>query len=188
MLPTKIYTITLAANASQRLLVSGQFFKIMAATGGVSITSTFGTLDSLIFGQGLENTPFDYLLLTDTSGVPNTVKILIGDQNFIDGLTGNMAILSNKVPQSSAFVNAQATVTNASAQLVAANTARQYLLIQNNSATGNIYVNFGAASTTANGVRISPGAAWELALCVSTQQIFAIGDIASNPNVLVTQG
>jgi hypothetical protein len=188
MLPTKIYTVTIAANNSLRLLVQGEFFKIMAATGGVNVTADFGTLEGLIFGQGLENTPFTYLLLTDVSGASNTIKILVGDQNFVDGLTGNMGILSNKVAQSSSFVNVNATVTNASAQLLAANTNRQYLIIQNNDPSGNIYVNFGNAATAANGIKIAAGGAYELVGVISTQQIFAIGDIASNANVVTVQG
>lgn len=187
MLPTKIYTIVIPSGESQRLLVQGQYFKILAATGTVSVSSDFGKLEDLIYGQGLESTPFPYLLLTNTSGASNTIRILIGDENFIDGLTGNMAITANKLPQSGSFVNVLKTVTNASAQALAANTARQYLLIQNKDNAGTVYLNFGAAATVANGIRIPPGANYELNGVVSTQAIFMIGDIANNVNVLTVE-
>lgn len=188
MLPTKIYTFTIASGNAQRMLIAGQYFKILSATGAVSVSSDFGKLDSLISGQGLENTAFPYLLFENVSGASNTIRVLIGDQNFIDGFTGNMSITDNKVAQSGSFANVQSTVTNASTQLVAANGARQYLLIQNKDNAGSIYINFGSAATVANGVRVIPGGALELDAIVSTQAIFAISDIASNANVVTVQG
>lgn len=188
MLPTKIYTLTIAANQSQNLLVNGQFFKLLSVTGAVTIESSFGKLEGLISGQGLENTPFNTLLLTDASGASNTIKILIGDENFIDGFTGNIAITANKVAQSSSYTNTARTVTNASAQMIAANAARQYLLIQNKDGGGNIFINFGSAATLANGIRIVPGGNFESNEVTSTQAIFAIGDQASNANILTVEG
>lgn len=188
MIQTKIYTRILAAGASDRLLVTGNYFKILAATGAVDITGSFGKLEGLIYGQGLESTPFDFILITNVSGASNTVKIIIGDENFIDGLTGNIGISSNKVAQSSSFANVNATVTNVNASLVAANLTRQYLLIQNKDASGSIYINFGSAATVSNGVLIAPGGAFELSGVVSTQQIFAIGSIGSNANIVTVEG
>ena len=188
MLPTKKYTITIPANGSYRLLVEGMFFKITACTGAVNVISDFGRLEAIQFGQGLEKTAFSYLLINDASGASNTVTVLVGDQNFIDAQTGNFAVTANKAPQSSSFVNVNATVTTASAQLLAANAARQYLLIQNKDPSGILYITFGAAATVANGLQISPGGAFELAGTVSTQLINAIGSIASNANVVTVEG
>lgn len=188
MLPSKKYPITLGANGTQRLLVSGNYFKILAATGAVDVRSDFGRMDSLIFGQGLEKTPFSYLEFRDASGAANNLTIFIGDENFIDGQTGNFAVTATVPVRSASFVNANPTVTTASAQLIAANVNRAYLLIQNKDASGQIYINFGFAATVANGVQISPGGAYELSGNVSTQQIFAIGSIASNANVVTVEG
>jgi glutamate 5-kinase len=85
-------------------------------------------------------------------------------------------------------VNVNATVTNVSAQLLAANVNRAYLIIQNKDSAGTIYVNFGAAATVANGIAIAPGGAYELNGTCSTQQIFAIGSIGSNANVVTVEG
>lgn len=194
MLPTQIYSIVIPASGSHRLLVSGQYFKILAASGPVKVQSDFGTLDGIAAGQGLEKTPFDFLFFTDKSGAPNTVQVLVGDENFIDGMTGSVVvtaatIATNVAPKSAAFVNAQKTVTNASAQLLAANAARQYLMIQNKDAAGSIYIGFGAtAATVANGVLIGPGGAYELPGAISTQEIQAIGSIASNANIVAVEG
>lgn len=188
MLPTNTYTIALTANGSFRMLVAGRFFKIMSATGTVSVQSDFGKLADLTAGQGMEATDFQYLLLTDTSGATNTVKVLVADENFIDGLRGGIDITTAKVPISAAFANVAATVTNASASLIAANAARQYLLIQNKDLTGNIYINFGSAATVANGIKIAAGSSYEMNSTQSSGAVFAIGDIASNANIVTVQG
>lgn len=84
--------------------------------------------------------------------------------------------------------NTAKTITNASAELVASNTNRQYLLIQNKSASGAIYINFGATATLANGIRLNPGDSYEMSDVISIQAINAIGSIASNPDVVVVEG
>ncbi len=88
-------------------------------------------------------------------------------------------------PINRSFVNAQVTVTNTSAQILAADANRQYLLIQNNDPVGNIFISFGAAATLTTGVMIRPGGFYELNNVCDVQAIFAIGDIASNTNVIV---
>jgi len=188
MLPTKIYKIIITANQTYALQVKGQYFKIISSTGKVSVQSEFGKLDDLMTGQGLERTPFEYLILQDTSGAVNAIQILIGDENFIDAFTGNMNIIANIAPQSGSFSNLQKTVTSASTQILAANSAREYLLIQNNDAAGIIYVSFGVAATALNGVKVSPGGSYELPGTISTQAIFAIGSIASNANIVTVEG
>jgi hypothetical protein len=186
MLPTKIYTFTITANGVYRLQVQGQYFKILTSTALIKVEADFGTLDGIGSGQGLENTPFSYLVISDKSGATNTVSLLIGDKNFVDAAAGNVTIVNNAPTKSATFVNTPATVTNVSASMMAANTNRKYLLIQNNDASGVIYINFGAASTIANGIKIEAGGAFEPA-AISTQEIFAIGSIASNSNVLLVE-
>ncbi len=91
--------------------------------------------------------------------------------------------------ESGAFVQVQATITNASSVIRAANNNRQFLLIQNRSATGTIYINLsGATATTANGVRITAGGVLLLDQFMPNNQITAIGDIASNPDIIITEG
>lgn len=188
MKTSSIYTFDITANGVYRLPVAGTLFKLLLSTGAVNVRSDNIDLKSLITGQGMMNTPFNYLTFTDVSGASNTLRIVVADSEFIDGMTGSMTITANKNTVSAAFANTAATVTNASAQLLAASTTRQYLMIQNKDASGNIYVNFGAAATVANGIKIPPGGNYELNNIVSTQAIFAIGDIASNANVLTVVG
>lgn len=185
MLPTKIYSITIGASQSHRLLVQGEYFKLMSVTGPVTVQSDFGRLDSLTTGQGLEKTPFSYLLLTDTSGGSNTVQILVGDENFIDAVTGSVSIAG----RNGTLTQSQRTVTNVNATLLVAKADRKYLLIQNNDATGIIYVTVdGTAATTAKGIRILPNESFEMDSFCSVGIIGAIGSIASNANVVTVEG
>lgn len=189
MKPSSFYIFTIPAFSVYQLQVIGDYFKIIEASGAVNIKAEWGELKGLIAGQGLEATPFNRLEITDASGTSNTVRIYVGDEKFIDGLAGTVSVSSSTVPRSGSFANLNKTVTNASAQLLAANAARQYLLIQNKDTAGNLYVGFGAgAATVANGVRIIPGGALELVGVCTTQAIQCIGDIANNPNVVTVEG
>lgn len=102
--------------------------------------------------------------------------------------TVNGSIALEASPRTSALVHATKTVTTASAQVLAASANRKYLLVQNKSGTGTVWLVFGAAATQAAGIKLGPGGNYEMASVVSTQALFAIGDIASNADVLVVEG
>lgn len=88
-----------------------------------------------------------------------------------------------------AFTQAQKAVTNASGQLLAAKATRRYLLVQNNDATGVIYLTVdGGAATTGKGIKIEPGGSYECAGFAPSGAIFAIGSVANNPNVVTVEG
>lgn len=189
MKPTDIYTLTLPASGAHVLRVAGEYFKVLAATGVLSVRSTWGRLSGLVAGQGLENTPFEYLELINGTASPNTIKVLIGDRNFIDGISGVLTVSDTVPARTAAFLSASKTVTNVSAQLLPANVNREYLLIQNNNPSASVFINFGAAASLTGCVKIIPGGAFELGSgVVTTQEISAIGDVASNANVVTVEG
>lgn len=197
MKPTKKYTFTIGALGVYRLQVSGDYFKILAADGAVKVNSNdWGELRGLTVGQGLENANFSDLFFTDESGASNTVTVYVGDRNFIDGVTGDVRITNQptvdvgNMPASNGTFNQSAgTATTASAQFRAANANRRYLMVQNKSATGTIWVNLtGVAATQANGIKLIPGGSLELQGYVPTDAVMIIGDIASNPDVLIVEG
>ncbi|MDN3921507.1 hypothetical protein [Roseateles violae] len=128
--------------------------------------------------------------VTPVAGAVGSVRIGVGKVSVsrvsLSGQVGT-TMVANKLPTSAAFANTAKTVTNASAQLLAASGTRAYLLIQNKDSTGSIWINFGAAATQANGIRIGPGGNYEPAV-VPTGAIYAIGDLANNANVLTVEG
>lgn len=184
-----IYTDTLSSGQVFPRQFIGAYFKIISATGPVDIKANGVNLKGLTAGQGFEKIPFDRLEITDASGASNTIKYIIATEGFLDGLTGAMQITQIVPVQSGSFANTAKTVTNASAQLIAGNTSRKYLLIQNKDSSGSIYLNWGAGVATAgNGILIGPGGALEMSEAQSTLALQAIGSIASNANILVVEG
>lgn len=117
-----------------------------------------------------------------STGKWDRLKVDTADNLFVNVANNTTPALTLTVPGS-----ANITVTNASQQFAAANTSRQYIIIQNNDTTGIVYVGFGGAVTAANGLKIAPGGNYE-PLKVSGQTINMIGSIASNANVIMLLG
>ncbi len=132
--------------------------------------STSGNLPGVgyLYAYNLTGDNWDRVRISDTGRV------------LVDG--------SGAAASNTPYTNTGVTVTNASQQFLAANASRKYLLIQNKDATGTIYVNFGAAATVANGVRLTPGAVYEMTGMPPNNSINIIGDIASNANVVLVEG
>jgi hypothetical protein len=185
--PTAIYPLALGANQAIRLLVAGEFFKILAATGSVTVVAEWGRLAGLNAGQGLEDSPFSYLTITDASGAPNNVSVLVGDRRFVDGMSGNVAVTATKRATTPQLAPTNPALGLASSIALAANLNRQALVIQNRDTVANCYVRCdGANATIATGFLIPPGGVWEPDT-IPTAAITFIGDAAS-ANILVLEG
>ena len=193
------YQQTFASATTWELNVSGSYFATLECTQAVNVRFySGGTLLDLgeIKGlaAGLEVTmgiggsaAFDRVQVDVQAG--DTVKIGIGNgQARYNRGAATVTVAQGKAPQA-AFANTAKTITSASAQLVAANSARQYLMLQNKDTSGFVWINHGAgAATQANGVRIPPGGFVEYDSTIPTGAIQAIGDIASNANIVVVEG
>lgn len=187
------YPFTLAPNGVAIIPCMGTRFNVLTATGAINVDlDVGGRLAGIVAGQGYKGREFTGLTLTDVSGGANSGFIQVSDDDFVNNVFSAQAtITSNVVPKSSAYTSVQATVTNASATLLAANANRQALIIQNNDLTGDIVINLaGAAATLVNGIKIGPGNSISGAdlLTMPTGIITAIGSIASNANVVVVEG
>lgn len=195
------FSQTFAAAQTWVLNVPGKYFTTLSCTSPVNVRFYRGG-KQLDLGQisgllaGLEVTlgdlsdglaAFDRVEIDVTAA--DTVQVGIGNgQARYNRANASVTVTQNKVAQSGAFANTQRTVTNAAAQLLAASTTRQYMLIQNKDATGNLWINFGGTATTANGIKIGPGGVYELVGIATTQAISAIGDLASNANIVTVEG
>lgn len=193
------YTQTFAAAATWEMNVPGSYFTTLNCEKTVNVRFYKGgqALDlgevkglfaglEVVLGTAGGPAAFDRVAIDVQAG--DTVTIGIGNGQARYNRAATLAqITSNKVPQVGAASVAQKTVTSASGSLLAANPGRQYLLIQNQHATASIYLKFGAAATTA-GIKIPPGGNYEPSPAVPTQEIFAIGDTASNTTITVVEG
>lgn len=79
------------------------------------------------------------------------------------------------------------TVTTASVLLLPQDYDRKFLFIQNNDTLGVVWLSFGVAAAVGQGMRLAAGGGGILLdIGVPTSDIYAIGTIASNPNITIT--
>lgn len=182
---------TLSAGVGVEFEEVGTFFRLLAAAQS-DLTVIFYNAGREVFraenigaGYSEYGFNFDRVRMTSTIGGAFTFVVRAGSQVAYDAPpTGNVTVINTP----GAFTNTAKTVTNVSATLVAANVTRRYLLIQNNDATGILYVRVdGIAAATATGVKIMPGGSFELSVYCPSGAITAIGSIASNANVVVVE-
>ena len=197
----RLITLKVASGGKENITVKGDYVRIRSATtSGAAITladQDSGDFVELSVGDDCEFVPFKNLIVSHDQGTEQTIKIIVsqGKRAGASQVSGAVTIsgtpnvnVTGLVPSRATGGNASATVTNASAQLVAASSTRNYLLVQNKSATGTIYLCYNGSATVANGIRLKPGESYELNCNVLTAAINAIGDIASNPAVVVVTG
>jgi hypothetical protein len=188
---------TFASAKTWELNVAGSYFSTLECTQTVSVRFYLGgkQLDlgeikglaaglEVAFGVGVNS--FDRVQIDVQAG--DTVKVGIGNGQARYNRGAATVTVAQNTQTRAAFANTAAAVTTASAQLSAANAGRQYLLIQNKDTAGSVWINFGAAATQANGVKIGPGGAWESGSVTPSNAVFAIGDLANNANVVVVEG
>jgi hypothetical protein len=98
MTPAKIYPFSIPAGGSFPLLVLGDYCKILTSSGPLSIQGdTFGTLGPILAGQGVEDSPFNRLVLVDNSGGVNNGTLLIADKKFIDDrISGDVSVIDGE--------------------------------------------------------------------------------------------
>lgn len=100
----------------------------------------------------------------------------------------NVSVTGSAAPVTSiALASTAPTVTNSSTTILAANTARKSVLIQNNHATAIVYLNFATTATTAD-LQIGPGQSIYLSGIIPTTAVRGIGSVASNTAVVVMEG
>lgn len=185
-------TLTLSAGVPVRFEMQGDFFRLMAATLPLTVNyyrrGARVAEAALVSGGYAEKfgEAFDSFDMTSVSGQTIQFVSRLGNEVRYDTPPNGNVTVTNV---NGAFANSQETVTNASTTIIAANALRRYLLIQNNDASGDVYLRLdGGVATTATGIKLKPGESLELQGFVPTGGITAIGSIASNANVVGVEG
>lgn len=187
-----LQSITIAGGASVEFTEAADFFRLLSAAYAVDVKFYREGREVAdapgVTGGYAERFPVPFDRVRISSATTQTIQFVerLGSEVFFDNANGYVTIQNVNGP----WTQAQKTVTNASAELVAANASRRYLLVQNKSSSGILYLNFsGAAATAANGLKILPGGSYETAGGFAPSgSITAIGDIASNADVVVVEG
>ncbi|MBN8506130.1 MAG: hypothetical protein J0L58_16825 [Burkholderiales bacterium] len=187
MSATKTYSFSVPSGGSYILNAVGNFFRIESCSNNLTVKADGVDLQGLNAGDGLRGVQFSRLQFTDEGGSANAVVVVVSSGEPLSAPITNTSIFSTVPNRPVGWAPVAATVTTAAATALSANSTRRYLLIQNRSATGRVYFRFNAAATVALGVLIMPGGFAEFDSAVPTGSLSLIGDIASNPDVLVVE-
>lgn len=189
-----IFTLVLEANESREVAVTGEYFELRNAPSALALVELMDRTGGIIAKlDAPEQSDYVRPGLFETVRITNgataqTIKYFYGtgdagSRRFSGNVTGTVSIANGATTQA-AF-----NVTNASTNMLAAKDNRRYLMVQNNDATGVIFINLaGGIAAAATGIKIIGGAAIEIQGFVPNGVITAIGSIASNPNVTVVEG
>lgn len=199
------YKIKIAPGSAYELSAVGDYVRIKSASVAITVEAPEQN-ESAEMEQGDDATlsAFSRLRLSHADAAEQSVTVYIGKGTragsskvggAISVVGGSISVVGGSISVSNipanggAFANTGKTVINASAQLLAANASRRFLLIQNKDPGGNIWVTLdGSAATEGNGVKIVPGGSLILDSYAPTGAIYAIGDIASNANIVTVEG
>lgn len=129
---TTLYDFTLTANGSQQIQADANFYKILTASGDVSITRDGGsTVKPMRAGRGERNVKFLTLTIRDLSGAPNSGTILVGDSDFIDDTIVLSSAINVRVESPSSFFNNNAAlVANTAIEVFAAGSNSNGAIVQ----------------------------------------------------------
>lgn len=174
----------------------GDFFRILTDSASTTFDVEFYSAGKEIvdaasvkagYSERFIGGGFDRIKIRAT--VNSTVQFVIRLGNIVGyDIAPTGSVLVNGITNKATFTHSISNVANVATLIKAAMEGRKYLLIQNRDDVGNIWVKLdGFFSSMSFGVKVGPGESLELADACPSVSIYAIGDIASNPNVLVVE-
>lgn len=188
------FKIKIPVGADYELSAVGDYVRLKAASVAVTVRAPDNN-ETVELEQGDDAvlSAFSRLRLSHADAAEQIVTVYVGKGTRAGSSKVGGAVAVSNFPASVAvngpMVNAAKAVTNASAQVLAANAARRFLMVQNKDAAGSVWVTLdGSAATTGNGIKIAPGSSLILDVYTPVAAIMAIGDIASNANIVVVEG
>lgn len=123
-----------------------------------------------------------YSVPTDASGLE-----LKGQRSSANSVP--VVLSSDQAPfRYSIATNTRPPVTNTSSVIVAANANRRFIRITNNTTVNTLWIKFGAAAITGEGLKLSPGVTYESEAVVFTGDIHAIHSDIGTINIDVEEG
>ena len=152
------YDFTIAENSEDRRNVLGNFIKVTNASVVLRVRAEDEegkSLADLLLSQGgeVKDLPsyFHTVRVENTTGNPTTATLVIGVGSVGDNqLTGEVSIGQGQTLNQNAD-----TVTTTPAEIVAADTTRRSVAIQNLDTSNPVYIG-DSGVTTANGFKIAP--------------------------------
>lgn len=153
-------TIKVAAGTSENLAERGDYVRIKTASVAVRIQTEDRSVDATIEqGDALNLKQFNALRVSHSDAADQTITLLIGNGTSSDSARVGGSVDVNSLPSRAvAVTSSNVFPVGASEQLFAANTARKFLSITNNS-TADAFINIaGAAAAAGQGIKLTGGA------------------------------
>lgn len=186
-------TFSIAGGNALVLPISGNSFYIdqdLSVAGNAYVhfqdTNLQASSVPLYVGAGfIAKVPFTQLLIENkTAQAGKIIRIVYGvDIDFTAGVNATIAI-TDQPPVRFSGTSQQHTATTTSGQIVPANAARKFIMIQNKDTALDVYLGFGVTATTANGFLLKAGATMTLDAAVSTNAINSICPGGTNANIV----
>lgn len=178
----KPYAVSIPAGSVEEFAVVGDYIRLKTAAVPVSFTiEETGESIELEQGDAANLSAFKRVKVAHKDAAAQAIIFYVGNGTSADSakVGGSVSVSSTPAPVTT-FTQAGATVGIASAQLLAANAARRFLMVQNNDATAIVYLNLtGAAAAVAGGVNLSPGGSLVLDVALTGAAINAIANVAT---------
>lgn len=183
----EILNIPIQAGETKSFAMAGQYIEVLSCNGTLDVI-LYGPSGAVESARGAEAGAWmkeAFQNFTLSSSIAQTVKLLITGREGGSRRTAGAVSVTNV---NGAFTQAAVNVTNVAGgvQLLAANAARRYLLVQNRDAVNSLYVTLdGQAPTAALGVLVEPGGALELNGYACTGAVRALASGATAAAVVV---
>lgn len=179
---------SIAAGTAKVINIAGNSFYIDADTenvGDARVHFQDATLNNAsapiyVSAGSIMTVPFTQILIENDAQPGKRLRILYGvDIDFRAGVNASInAINQSQVRKT--FASTNLSIGTASTVIQAANLNRDYMLLQNNHATANLWVKVdGSVAAVGTGIKVGPGGSLELSNTVPTNAILAISDTAS---------
>ncbi len=185
--------VAIAAGQTIEYNEEGDFFRILSAPDPLTVRYYYQGREiseaegvSQGYAEQFNTKHFDRIQVYSATAQSISFVMRLGNKVYFDkSPTGAVTLSGEQGPYTQA---AGSVLAAGSSQLLAANTKRRYLLIQNNDANGILYLGLdGNPATVAGGVRVEPGFAYESGRYCPSGAITGIGNI-DNANLVIVEG
>lgn len=173
----QLHTITIPANSTVPMPFDADYIRIKAASAEFRFKTDAGDDFVLSEGEEAKIERFQVIRITNRGGSAETLSLYIGNQGAEVGsakVSGSLSLSGASLSQG------RESVSNVNVQLLAGNSSRRYLLIQNNDTACVLRVTVdGAVATAGEGFRLQPGESIEFPTVAPSSAINAIMETAS---------
>lgn len=182
------YAVTIPAGSVEEFAVVGDYIRLKTASVPVQfVIEETGESIELEQGDAANLSQFRRVKVSHGEAVDQSIVFYVGNGTSADSAKVGGAIDVASLPAGAVAMTQTANAVGvASAQLVAANASRRLLMIQNNDAAADVFLDVtGAAAVLNQGVKLGPGDSLTLDVWTPSAAVFAIASVATAAGAVV---